>query len=121
MNEKRSDNRSRILRESEYQRSDGRYRFRYIDKVRLSDAKAWLIKLQQVDGKRYSSIHSICGVLRRAFQMAVDDGLIRKNPFGSELASVILHWEKYLEHIIEKYNKIFRIQMPKVTSHRSSI
>ena len=32
-----------------------------IDKVRLSDAKAWLIKLQQKDGRGYSSIHSIRG------------------------------------------------------------
>ena len=30
---------------------------------------------------------------------------------------VALHWEKYLEHIIQKYNKIYRIQMPKVTPH----
>lgn len=30
---------------------------RRIDKVKLSDAKAWLIKLQQVDGRGYSSIH----------------------------------------------------------------
>ena len=317
MSEKRRDNRNRILREGEYQRKDGRYRFRYIDedgkeknvyswrldkndpmpkgkkrepslrekekqieadlfdrivtnggnytvlelvekyvslktgvrhntvagyktvinmlkkesfgnlridKVRLSDAKAWLIKLQQIDGRGYSSIHSIRGVLRPAFQMAVDDDLLRKNPFEFELASVIvndsvtreaitrkqqrdllkfiqedkhfsryydaiyilfhtglrisefcgltvseieygemrikvdhqlqrtfrriianrktpkvepmvegyagflfldkndmpmvaLHWEKYLEHIIQKYNRIYRIQMPKVTPH----
>ena len=31
MSEKRRDNRNRILREDEYQRTDGRYRFRYID------------------------------------------------------------------------------------------
>ena len=30
---------------------------------------------------------------------------------------VALHWEKYLEHIIQKYNEIYRIQMPKVTPH----
>ena len=30
---------------------------------------------------------------------------------------VALHWEKYLQHIVEKYNKIYRIQMPKVTPH----
>ena len=41
----------------------------------------WLIKLQQIDGRGYSSIHSIRGVLRPAFQMAVDDDLLRKNPF----------------------------------------
>lgn len=42
-----------------------------IDKVRLSDAKLWLIKLQQKDGKSYSTIHSIRGVLRPAFQLAL--------------------------------------------------
>ncbi len=185
MSEKRRDNRNRILREGEYQRSDGRYRFRYIDedgkeknvyswrldkndtrpkgkkrepslrekekqieadlfdhivtnggnytvlelvekyvslktgvrhntvagyktvinvlkkeafgrqridKVRLSDAKAWLIKLQQVDGRGYSSIHSIRGVLRPAFQMAVDDDLIRWH----QLLSMVLLPEKRL-------------------------
>lgn len=184
MSEKRRDNRNRILREGEYQRKDGRYRFRYIDedgkeknvyswrldkndpmpkgkkrepslrekekqieadlfdrivtnggnytvlelvekyvslktgvrhntvagyktvinmlkkesfgnlridKVRLSDAKAWLIKLQQIDGRGYSSIHSIRGVLRPAFQMAVDDDLILKNPFGFELGTILVN------------------------------
>lgn len=230
MSEKRRDNRNRILREGEYQRTDGRYRYRYIDedgkeknvyswrldkndptprgkkrelslrekekqiqadlfdhivtrggnytvvelvekytslktgvghntkagyktvinilnreafgkqridKVRLSDAKAWLIKLQQVDGRGYSYIHSIRGVLRPAFQLAVDDDLIRilANRVASKIEPMVdgyagflfldkndkpmvaLHWEKYLEHIIEKYNKIYRIQMPKVTPH----
>ena len=30
---------------------------------------------------------------------------------------VALHWEKYFEHIVEKYNKIYRVPMPKVTPH----
>lgn len=30
---------------------------------------------------------------------------------------VALHWEKYLQRIVEKYNKIYCIQMPKVTPH----
>lgn len=51
-----------------------------IDRVKLSDAKAWLIKLQK-DGRGYSTIHSVRGGVRPAFQMAVDDDLIRKNPF----------------------------------------
>ena len=198
MSEKRRDNRNRILREGEYQRTDGRYRYRYIDedgkeknvyswrldkndptpkgkkretslrekekqiqadlfdhivtnggnytvielvekyvslktgvshntragyktvinvlkkeafgkqridKVRLSDAKAWLIKLQQVDGRGYSSIHSIRGVLRPAFQIAVDDDLIRKNPFGFELASVIVNDSVTREAITRKQER----------------
>ncbi|MEY8393099.1 site-specific integrase [Lachnospiraceae bacterium 45-W7] len=59
-----------------------------IDKVRISDAKAWLIQLQK-DGRGFSTIRTIRGVLRPAFQMALDDDLIRKNPFGFELATVI--------------------------------
>ena len=30
---------------------------------------------------------------------------------------VALHWEKYFQHICEKYNNIYRVQMPKVTPH----
>ena len=205
-----------------------------IDKVKVSDAKEWLIKMQQIDGRGYSSIHTIRGVVRPAFQMAVDDDLLVKNPFEFQLNTVVvndsvtreaitrqqerdflefvkndrisefvgltkknldfensriivdhqlqrtrdmkyiiedtktesgermvpmtpevkeafqrilanrknpkvepmvdgysgflyldkngrpmvaLHWEKYFQHICEKYNKIYRIQMPKVTPH----
>lgn len=90
-----------------------------------------------MDGRGYSSIYSIRGVLRPAFQLAVDDDLIRilANRVAPKIESMVdgyagflfldkndkpmaaLHWEKYLEHIIEKYNKIYRIQMPKVTPH----
>ena len=62
-----------------------------IDKVKLSDAKGWLIKLQEKDGRSYSSIHTIRGVLRPAFQMAVEDDLLRKNPFDFQLVSVIVN------------------------------
>ena len=62
-----------------------------IDLVKLSDAKIWLIKLQQEKGKSYSTIHNIRGVLRPAFRLAVDDDLIRKNPFDFELATVLVN------------------------------
>ena len=28
-----------------------------------------------------------------------------------------LHWEHYFKHILQKYNKIYKIQMPKITPH----
>ena len=59
--------------------------------VKTSDAKLFLIKLQQEDGKSYSSIHTIRGVLRPAFQMAVDDDILVKNPFGFQLAGVLVN------------------------------
>lgn len=62
-----------------------------IDTVRKSDAKIWLIKLQQEQGKSYSQIHNIRGILRPAFQLAFDDDLIRKNPFEFELVTVLVN------------------------------
>lgn len=76
-----------------------------IDKVKLSDAKAWLIKLQKVDGKGYASIHNIRGVLRPAFEMAFQDDLIRKNPFQFELVSVIVNDSVTREAITRKQER----------------
>ena len=77
-----------------------------IDRVHLSDAKAWLIKLQK-DGRGYSSIHTVRGVVRPAFQLAVDDDLIRKNPFNFELASVIVNDSVTREAITRKQEREF--------------
>lgn len=63
---------------------------RKIDRVSVSDAKRWLVSLQ-ANGKGYSSIHNIRGVLNPAFQMAVEDGLIERNPFDFKLASIIVN------------------------------
>lgn len=79
---------------------------RRIDKVKQSDAKCWLIKLQQ-DGRGYSSIHSIRGVVRPAFQMAVDDDLIRKNPFEFQLATVVVNDSVTREAITRKQERAF--------------
>ena len=180
---------------------------RRIDKVKQSDAKCWLIKLQQ-DGRGYSSIHSIRGVVRPAFQSDKHfckyyDGIYvlfktglrisefvgltladvdmknrkininhqlqrkrnmeyviedtktssgtrvipmtddvyecfkriianRKKPKvepmicgksgflyldKNDMPMVALHWEKYFQHICEKYNSIYKVQMPKITPH----
>lgn len=62
-----------------------------IDQVNISDAKKYLINLQQKKHKGFSTIKTIRGVLRPAFQMAVEDDLIRKNPFAFEIASIIIN------------------------------
>lgn len=62
-----------------------------IRSVKISDAKLFLIKLQQEDGKSYSTIHNVRGVLRPAFQMAVDDDILVKNPFGFQLQTVLVN------------------------------
>ena len=35
----------------------------------------------------------------------------------NDMPMVALHWEKYFQHICEKYNSIYKVQMPKVTPH----
>ena len=77
-----------------------------IDRIKLSDAKAWLIKLQK-DGRGYSSIHSIRGGVRPAFQMAVDDDLIRKNPFEFQLATVVVNDSVTRDAITRKQERAF--------------
>ena len=47
--------------------------------------------LAKEDGKCYSSIHTIRGVLRPTFQLAVDDDILVKNPFGFHLAGVLVN------------------------------
>ena len=58
--------------------------------VKTSDAKLFLIKMQS-DGKGYSTVKSVRGVLRPAFQMAVDDDILNKNPFEFQLAGVVVN------------------------------
>lgn len=77
-----------------------------IDKVKLSDAKEWLIKLQ-ADGRGYSTIHAVRGVVRPAFQMAVDDDLIIKNPFDFQLATVVVNDSVTREAITRKQEQQF--------------
>ena len=47
-----------------------------ISKIKTSDAKLFLIKMQQEDKRGYSTVKSVRGVLRSAFQMAVDDDVV---------------------------------------------
>lgn len=78
-----------------------------IDKIKVSDAKEWLIKMQQIDGRGYSSIHTIRGVVRPAFQMAVDDDLLVKNPFGFQLNTVVVNDSVTREAITRKQERDF--------------
>ena len=77
-----------------------------IDKVKQSDTKAWLIKLQK-DGRGYSTIHSVRGVVRPAFEMALQDGLINRNPFSFELATVVVNDSVTREAITRAQERAF--------------
>jgi integrase len=77
-----------------------------IDRIKTYDAKEWLIKLQD-DGRGYSSIHSIRGVVRPAFQMAVENELLYKNPFDFELNTVVVNDSVRREAITRQQERAF--------------
>ena len=62
--------------------------YRKIRNIKMSDAKLWLIKLHN-DGRGYSTLTSIKGVLRPAFRMAYQEDVVRKNPFDFAITSVV--------------------------------
>ena len=78
-----------------------------INQIKISDAKLFLIKLQKKGGKSYSSIHTIRGVLRQAFRMAVEDDMLVKNPFDFELVNVIVNDSVRREAISPKNERRF--------------
>ncbi len=61
---------------------------RKVRSVKLSDAKGWFIALHD-EGLKYNTIGIVQSVVRPAFEMAVDDDIIRKNPFKFKLADVV--------------------------------
>ena len=85
------------------------FALRRIDSIKISDAKLFLIHLQREKGMSYSSIHNIRGVLRPAFQLAVDDDLIMKNPFGFEMGTVIQNDSKKREAITTEEKENFLV------------
>ncbi len=77
-----------------------------ITNIKLSDAKGWFIKLQS-DGKSYGTIQAIRRIVKPAFKMAVDDDLIRKNPFDFAIATVIKNDSVPRQSITEEQEKAF--------------
>lgn len=64
--------------------------YRKISTIKVSDAKQWFMKLQR-DGRGYSTITSVRGVIKPAFQMACDEDAIRKNPFVFKLTDAVVN------------------------------
>lgn len=88
------------------------FAYRQIKDIKPSDAKQWFIKLHD-DGYKYSSITTVRGVLRPAFEMAVEDDIVRRNPFSFRVVDVVPNdsvtrkalsqeeKEKYLAYVLE--------------------
>lgn len=80
--------------------------YRRINTIKTSDAKLWFMKLQK-DGRGYSTITSIRGVVKPAFQMACDEDILRKNPFAFSLAGVVVNDSKKRQALTPEEQEIF--------------
>ena len=172
---KRRDKKGRVLREGEYQLSDGRYRFRYIDcfgeercvhssrldmydpfppgkkrgpalrelekqiQADLFDKVAsnggGLTVLQLVEKYIKTKTDSGTRVLpmtpevEACFRKIIENrptpmtepviegrmGFLYLDKNGNPMYS--LHWEKYFKFAIDKHNKIYKYQLPKIPPH----
>ena len=61
---------------------------RQIRQIRLSDAKSWFVDLHD-RGYKQKTISVMQCIVRQAFEMAVDDDILRKNPFKFKLSDLI--------------------------------
>ena len=61
---------------------------RKIYTVKSSDGKAFFLKLHD-EGYSFSTIHTVRSVLKPAFELAVEDDAVRRNPFAFTLNGVI--------------------------------
>ncbi len=80
--------------------------YRIIREIKPSDAQQWFIKLHN-DGKGYSTLTSVRGVLKPAFQMALEEDCIRRNPFDFVISKYVPNDSKRREALSSEDQKIW--------------
>lgn len=77
-----------------------------IDKIKPSDAKEWAIRMKE-KGYAYQTINNNKRSLKAAFYTAINDDLVRKNPFNFNLSDVIENDTVHKTALTEKQEKDF--------------
>lgn len=92
---KQNEHRANVKKSTKIQRQylmkilqDDKLGAKPIDSVKLSDAKEWAIRMKK-KGIAYKSINNYKRTLKASFYIAIQDDLIRKNPFDFKLSEVI--------------------------------
>lgn len=80
--------------------------YRKIRDIKPSDAQKWFIKLHK-DGRGYSTLTSVRGVLKPAFQMAFEEDVIRRNPFDFIITKYVPNDSKRREALTPGEQKIW--------------
>lgn len=63
--------------------------YKRIKDVKPSEAKAWMIQLHNENVYSYSTLVTIRGVIKPAFDTAVMDDVVRRNPFAFRVVDVV--------------------------------
>lgn len=79
---------------------------RKIGGIKKSDAKIWIIKIKD-DGYAYNTIKGFLKVIKPAFDMAVEDDILRKNPFNFSLKDILSDDTQKREALSEEDEKRF--------------
>lgn len=69
--------------------------------IKVSDAKLWFIKLHD-DGKGYSTLTTVRGVLKPAFDMAYEEEIIHRNPFDFKITTVVPNDSEHMIALTDK-------------------
>ena len=92
---KQNEHRANVKKSTKIQRQylmkilqDDKLGAKPIDSVKLSDAKEWAIRMKK-KGFAYKSINNYKRTLKASFYIAMQDDLIRKNPFDFKLSEVL--------------------------------
>lgn len=93
---------------------------RKISTIKTLDAKKWVYKLQEENGWTYNYISEVCTIIRPAFQMAVDEDILIKNPFNFRLRDVLVNNSSKRDSLTEEEEALFLefIKNDKVCSKR---
>ena len=75
-----------------------------IRKVKLSDSKKWFVQLNK-GGLKRNTIQTIKSLLQPAFESAVEDDIIRKNPFRFNLSDLLPNDAEDREALTEAQEK----------------
>lgn len=77
-----------------------------ICEVKLSECKEWFLELHK-NGLSRGSVASYQSILRPAFEMAVEDNWIKRNPFHFKLSSIIANDAGTREALTPKQQKLY--------------
>lgn len=80
--------------------------YRSIRDIKVSDAQKWIMKLHE-DGKGYSTLTSVRGVVKPAFQMAYNEEVVQRNPFDFKLTDVVVNDSQKRISLTEKQQKVW--------------